>query len=197
MLRRRTLLSGACGFRHRARRDRPRRRASARRARRPHAACDHRPAAERNRPPGRPGGPAEPVRGGAEAGRGSRPRRRPDRDPRRPLLASPVFHAADTAALAFGRQRVRIEPFLTADDCTWEAALLSASIARTRARLAQAPASGNDIRVGHIVPLGMVLGRPLALAGFPEGAPAMFRPGGGAAARLGIVTAEEIIAAAG
>jgi phosphohistidine phosphatase SixA len=113
------------------------------------------------------------------------------------VLTSPVFRAADTAELAFGRQRVRIEPFLTADDYTPDAVLLAANIARTRARLAEAPREGNDILVGHIVPLGMVLGRSLAQAEFLEGALAVFRPGVGEASLLGIVTAEVLIATAG
>jgi phosphohistidine phosphatase SixA len=112
------------------------------------------------------------------------------------VLTSPVFRAADTATLAFGSARVRIEPFLTADDYTPDAALLAANILRTRARLAEAPAVGNDILVGHIVPLGMILGRPLTQAEFPEGALAVFRPGA-AALLLGILPAEALIAAAG
>ncbi|WP_144186798.1 histidine phosphatase family protein [Elioraea rosea] len=112
------------------------------------------------------------------------------------VLASPVFRAADTAALAFGANRYRIEPFLTADDYTHDGALLAANIARTRQRLAEAPRSGNDILVGHIVPLAMVLGRSVAQSQFPEGALAVFRPGP-AATLLGILPAEEVIAAAG
>jgi phosphohistidine phosphatase SixA len=112
------------------------------------------------------------------------------------VLASPVFRAADMAALAFGAARVTIEPFLTADDYTHDPTLLAANIARTRARLAEPPASGNDILVGHIVPLGMVLGRSLSQAEFPEGALAVFCPRP-APALLGIVTAEVVIAAAG
>jgi phosphohistidine phosphatase SixA len=110
------------------------------------------------------------------------------------VLASPVFRAADTAELAFGADGYRIEPFLTADDYTHDAALLTANIARTRERLGQRPARGNDVLVGHIVPLGMILGRSLSQAEFPEGALAVFRPG--VAALIGIVTAEALIAAA-
>ncbi|WP_291298601.1 histidine phosphatase family protein [Elioraea sp.] len=115
------------------------------------------------------------------------------------VLASPVFRAADTAELAFGADGYRVEPFLTADDYTPDAALLSANIARTRARLAEAPRSGsdilaNDILVGHIVPLGMIIGRSLSQAEFPEGALALFRPG--APTLIGIVPAEALIAAA-
>jgi phosphohistidine phosphatase SixA len=110
------------------------------------------------------------------------------------VLASPVFRAADTAELAFGADGYRIEPFLTADDYTPDAALLAANIARTRARLAEQPARGNDILVGHIVPLGMIIGRSLSQAEFPEGALALFRPG--VAQPLGILPAEALIAAA-
>lgn len=108
------------------------------------------------------------------------------------VLASPVFRARETAELAFGRDAVRVEPFLTADDYTPEPALLARNIAATRARLAQAPARANDVLVGHIVPLGMILGRSLGQAEFPEGALALFRPGAGF---LGILPAEAVIAA--
>ncbi len=109
------------------------------------------------------------------------------------VLASPVFRSADTAELAFGAGRFRVEPFLTADDYTHDAALLSANIARTRARLAEPPRGGNDILVGHIVPLAMILGRPVAQAEFPEGALAVFEPRTGL---LGVIGAEQLIAAA-
>jgi hypothetical protein len=136
------------------------------------------------------------------------------------VLASPVFRAADTAALAFGADGYRIEPFLTADDYTHDAALLAANIARTRERLGQPPARGNDILandflandflandflandflVGHIVPLGMILGRSLSQAEFPEGALALFRPSPSLSQAsptlLGILPAEALIAAA-
>lgn len=108
------------------------------------------------------------------------------------VLASPVFRARETAELAFGRDAVRLEPFLTADDYTPDQALLARNIAATRARLAQAPERGNDVLVGHIVPLGMILGRSLGQAEFPEGALALFRPGAGF---LGILPAEAVIAA--
>lgn len=108
------------------------------------------------------------------------------------VLASPVFRARETAELVFGRDAVRVEPFLTADDYTPDPALLARNVAVTRARLAQAPARGNDVLVGHIVPLGMILGRSLGQAEFPEGALALFRP---AAGFLGILPAEAVIAA--
>ncbi len=95
------------------------------------------------------------------------------------VLTSPVFRALETARLAFGADAVQIAPYLTADDYTPDPGLLMRNIAQTRARLAQPPGSGNDLLVGHIVPLGMVMGRSLGQAEFPEGCLAVFRPGAG------------------
>lgn len=95
------------------------------------------------------------------------------------VLTSPVFRALETAQLAFGAAAVQVAPFLTADDYTPDAGLLARNIAQVRARLEQPPASGNDILVGHIVPLGMVMGRSLGQREFPEGCLAIFRPGAG------------------
>lgn len=110
------------------------------------------------------------------------------------VLASPVFRARDTAEIAFGA-RARIEPMLTADDYTPDPAQLARQIAWLRARAAapSAPAA-TDVLVGHIVPLGMMLGRSLAQAEYPEGAIAVFAPGG---RLLGILSAESLAAAAG
>lgn len=113
------------------------------------------------------------------------------------VLASPVFRARDTAELAFGASRVRIDDVLTADDYTPDAALLARRIAETRRRLTLRPASGNDILVGHIVPLGMVLGRGLAQSEFAEGTLAIFRPGGDVPDLMGFLHAGQLIAAAG
>ena len=49
------------------------------------------------------------------------------------VLASPVFRARDTAELAFGARAV-VEPLLTADDYTPDAAQLARQIAWLRAR---------------------------------------------------------------
>ncbi|NKE47530.1 hypothetical protein HB662_22315 [Roseomonas frigidaquae] len=94
------------------------------------------------------------------------------------VLTSPVFRARDTAELAFGARAV-VEPRLTADDYTPDAALLEANIAwlRDRIRSPSAP-DAVDVLVGHIVPLGMALGRGLGQADYPEGASAIFAPGG-------------------
>jgi phosphohistidine phosphatase SixA len=111
------------------------------------------------------------------------------------VLASPVFRARDTAELAFGAG-ARIEPNLTADDYTPDPALLRRRIAWLAQRSGRPSAPGaTDNLVGHIVPLGMVLGRSLAQAEFPEGSLAVFAPG--ATGRpLGILDAETLWAAA-
>jgi phosphohistidine phosphatase SixA len=112
------------------------------------------------------------------------------------VLASPVFRARDTAELAFG-DRARIEDNLTADDYTPDAALLARRIAWLRARSGRPSAPGaTDILVGHIVPLGMVLGRGLAQAEYPEGSLAVFAPGETAGRLLGILAADTLWAAA-
>jgi phosphohistidine phosphatase SixA len=110
------------------------------------------------------------------------------------VLTSPVFRALDTADLAFGPRRV-VEPALTADDYTPDPALLHARIAwlGERVRRASAP-DATDVLVGHIVPLGMMLGRGLAQEEFPEGGFAVFAPGG---ALGGMLAAETLWAAAG
>jgi phosphohistidine phosphatase SixA len=110
------------------------------------------------------------------------------------VLTSPVFRALDTADLAFGPRRV-VEPALTADDYTPDPALLRARIAwlGERVRRTSAP-DATDVLVGHIVPLGMMLGRGLAQAEFPEGGVAVFAPCGVLGGRP---AAETLRAAAG
>ena len=108
------------------------------------------------------------------------------------VLTSPVFRARDTAELAFGARAV-IEPNLTADDYTPDAVLLRERIAWLGARSVRPSAPGaTDVLVGHIVPLGMMLGRGLAQAEFPEGSFAVFAPNRGL---RGILAAETLWAA--
>lgn len=110
------------------------------------------------------------------------------------VLTSPVLRARDTADLAFGPRAV-VEPLLTADDYTPDPGRLAQQIAwlRDRSGRPSAPAV-TDVLVGHIVPLGMALGRSLAQAEYPEGALAIFAPGG---RLVGILPADALIAAAG
>ncbi len=114
------------------------------------------------------------------------------------VLTSPVFRARDTAELAFGT-RARVEPMLTADDYTPDPGQLGRQIAWLRARTAAPSGPGvTDVLVGHIVPLGMVLGRSLAQAEYPEGGIALFAPAAAPMGRLlGILSAEEMARAAG
>ena len=107
------------------------------------------------------------------------------------VLTSPVFRAQDTARLAFGG--ARIHPALVADDYTARDARQDA--AEVSALLAGPAEGGNRVLVGHIVPLGMILGRALAQAEFPEGSLGLFRPEGGAWRFLGFVTAEALTGA--
>jgi phosphohistidine phosphatase SixA len=104
------------------------------------------------------------------------------------VLTSPVFRARDTAELAFGA-RARVEPHLIADDYEPDPARMAAHVTSA--------AGATDVLVGHIVPLGMVLGRGLAQAEYPEGSLALFAPGEGQGRLLGILKAEELAAAAG
>lgn len=108
------------------------------------------------------------------------------------VLTSEVFRARDTAELAFGA--ARIERDLIADDYTPGSA--SEDARAVSQALAQPVAGGNRVMVGHIVPLGIILGRGLAQAEFPEGAMGVFRPRGADWAFLGFIRAEQIIGAA-
>jgi phosphohistidine phosphatase SixA len=107
------------------------------------------------------------------------------------VLTSEVFRALETAQLAFGQARVEFD--LIADDYAPNDPFVNArAVSR---RLAEPVAGGNRVMVGHIVPMGMVLGRGLAQAEFPEGCLALFRPGGSAWEHLGFVAAEQLIRA--
>jgi phosphohistidine phosphatase SixA len=111
------------------------------------------------------------------------------------VLTSEVFRALDTAELAFGAARVRVERDLIADDYTpGDAREDARAVSR---RLGEPVAGGNRVMVGHIVPLGMILGRSLAQEEFPEGGLALFRPLGGRWEHLGMLSAEQLFRAAG
>lgn len=111
------------------------------------------------------------------------------------VRSSPVFRAADTAAIMARGRAVDVTMELVADDYTAD---VPAAIATLRRALARPPAAGtNTLLVGHIHKLGPALGRWLAQEEFPEGAVAVVtpQPPEGFALRR-IVTAAEIIAAA-
>ncbi len=108
------------------------------------------------------------------------------------VLTSPVFRAQDTARLAFGEARVH--PALIADDYTSGDARQDA--AEVSALLGRPTGGPNRVLIGHIVPLGMILGRSLSQEEFAEGSLGLFRPEGEAWRFLGFVPAEALIAAA-
>lgn len=111
------------------------------------------------------------------------------------VWTSPVYRAHDTAELAFGADRVRILGPLVADDYTTGDA--AADAAEIRRRLAgMPPGGGHAVYVGHIVPLGLILGRSFSQAAFPEGSLALVRPHGDGFTFLGVVSAETLIEAA-
>lgn len=112
-----------------------------------------------------------------------------------PVAASEVFRAKDTADLAFGAERVRIIDVLIADDYTPRDA--SGDARAVRRLLAVAPANGNAVFVGHIVPFGMIVGRSFSQAAFPEGSIGLVRPRASDFEFIGIVPAEALIRAAG
>ncbi|MCW8087985.1 histidine phosphatase family protein [Sabulicella glaciei] len=104
------------------------------------------------------------------------------------VLSSEVFRARDTAELAFGG--ARIVPSLIADDYTsGDARADAAEVSRL---LGQTVSGGNRVLVGHIVPMGMILGRSLAQEEFPEGAIGLFRPSGADWRFLGFLAAGQL-----
>ncbi len=110
------------------------------------------------------------------------------------VLASEVFRSLETAQLAFGADRVRIHPSLIADDYTSGDAMEDARQV-SRLLLAARVTGGNRVLLGHIVPHGMMLGRGLAQAEFPEGCLSVIRPLGDRWEHLGFITAEALITA--
>ncbi|CAH0234698.1 histidine phosphatase family protein [Roseomonas sp. CECT 9278] len=95
--------------------------------------------------------------------------------PLRPICSSPVFRAADTAAIMARGAAVDVTMDLVADDYTQD---VPGAIASARRAMGTAPPAGsNALLVGHIHVFGpAVFGRILAQAEFPEGAFGMVAP---------------------
>jgi phosphohistidine phosphatase SixA len=111
------------------------------------------------------------------------------------ILASPVFRARDTGELAFGADRVRVTMDIVADD--YAGGGVQKMVAETRQLLTTAPPDGqNRLLIGHRTPLQLVTGQPFTDSMLPEGAIAVFSPGGGAPRLVGTVTSAELAAAA-
>jgi phosphohistidine phosphatase SixA len=93
----------------------------------------------------------------------------------RPVLAGPVFRAADTATEAFGRDRVEIVDGLTADD--FAGSRLDWVLVEHRRLLAMpVPAGTNRVLVGHRTPAIMVLGEAVGGRALPEGGAIVAEP---------------------
>jgi phosphohistidine phosphatase SixA len=109
------------------------------------------------------------------------------------ILASPVFRARDTAELAFGAGSFTESMEVVADD--YAGGRVSFMVEST-ARLLRTPppAGANLLLVGHRTPLEMVTRQRFPDTILPEGAMAVFAPGGTEARLLGTLTAEELIA---
>jgi len=108
------------------------------------------------------------------------------------VLASPVFRARDTAEIAFGQAQVTVTMDLVADD--YAGAQLRRMLDATRRLLRTSAGPGmNRIMVGHRTPLETVMGRSFPDSVLPEGAMAVFLPGGSAPKLLGTITAERLV----
>jgi len=94
------------------------------------------------------------------------------------VRASPVLRARDTAEIAFGIDRVKVEPDLIARE--YENERPAEDLVRSlRRMLSTRPPKDNLILVGHLAQLGQAIRLPLTDAQFPEGSAAVFRPMGG------------------
>ncbi|WP_439572957.1 hypothetical protein [Phreatobacter sp.] len=92
-----------------------------------------------------------------------------------PILAGPVFRAADTAIEAFGRDLVTITDSLLADD--YAGSRLDWVLAEHRRLFRQGvPVRMNRVLVGHRTPAIMIFGAAVGGRAFPEGAAIVIEP---------------------
>jgi phosphohistidine phosphatase SixA len=92
-----------------------------------------------------------------------------------PVLAGPVFRAADTGIEAFGAARVEITDSLTADD--YSGSRLDWVLGEHRRLLSEPVRAGaNRVLVGHRTPAIMVLGAEVGGRALPEGGAVVVEP---------------------
>jgi phosphohistidine phosphatase SixA len=101
------------------------------------------------------------------------------------VAASPVFRARDTAELAFGADRIEIDPWLIADD--YASGSYNAHISMLRQYFSTPPDEGNTWLVGHVIPISIATSSEVGRPNFPEGAAAVFRPDNGSFELIGIL----------
>lgn len=112
------------------------------------------------------------------------------------IFASPVYRARETAELVFGAEEIQVTMDFVADD--YAGGALRDMIAATDRLLATEPPEGaNLLLVGHRTPLEMVTGQDFPDTILPEGAMVVIELGGDGTRRLGTVSADALIAAAG
>ncbi|WP_198372800.1 histidine phosphatase family protein [Roseomonas rosulenta] len=117
------------------------------------------------------------------------------RIPLRPIRASPVFRASDTAAIMARGAPVDVTMELVADD--YAADVPGAIASARRAMGTPPPAGSNALLVGHIHVFGpAIFGRMLAQAEFPEGAFGMVAPEPAGPRVVQVIMPEAVIAAA-
>jgi len=117
------------------------------------------------------------------------------RVPLRHVRSSPVFRAADTAAIMARGQPVDVTMELVADDYTADVPGAIASLRRALAT--PPPAATNTLLVGHIHKFGpAVFGRMLAQAEFPEGAFGVVEPAPPGFRFLRVLMPDQVIAVA-
>lgn len=110
------------------------------------------------------------------------------------VLASPVYRARDTAELAFGPDEIEVTLDLVADD--YAGGELRRMVAATGRLLGTDPPEGeNLLLIGHRTPLEMVTGQGFPDSILPEGAMAVFDPGGDGYRLLGTVSPDALISA--
>ena len=117
------------------------------------------------------------------------------RIPLRPIRSSPVFRAADTAAIMARGAPVDVTMELVADDYT--ADVPGAIASARRAMGTPPPAGSNALLVGHIHVFGpAIFGRMLAQAEFPEGAFGVLAPEAAGPRFVQVIMPDAVIAAA-
>lgn len=132
---------------------------------------------------------------GVQQARALGPAFRALRIPLEDILASPVFRARDTAELAFGADRITVTMDLVADE--YAGSHLRPMLDAIGRLLRTPPGPGtNRLLIGHRTPLEMVTRRPFPDGLLPEGAMAVFLPGGGEPRLLGTISAQRLLMSA-